>query len=218
MGRIFLAFLMPFLLALPVRGDTVRCAAVIFEDSPSRYTQALLDGLYQRDLRVTFLVGGRQLDRDPRIVTLMTEEGHELGLHGHSLQNMLDMSRRQIGSEIHNNRIGLPENPLFLCPPGGCCSDGVRQVAKTLEVSLLGWSVDARGWEGEDLWQLAETVKDGDIILLREDGQAELTHALQVIDALCDAGVQLMTVSELARHSGTSLQPGKTYRSFPHAH
>ena len=143
---------MTLMLILPLSVEAekeTRYAAVVFEDSPSRYTRALLDGLYERDVRATFLLGGRQLDRDPKSAELILAEGHEIGLHGATLHNMLDMSRREIAGELAKNRKILPEDaPVrFLCPPGGCCSDGVRQVTGVLELAILSWSADARTWK-----------------------------------------------------------------------
>ena len=62
------------------------------------------------------------------------------------------MSRRTVASEIMDTQALLPEGcePVFLRPPGGCCSDAVRQVAEARQLAILSWSVDPRDWATSD--------------------------------------------------------------------
>lgn len=194
-----------------------RYAAVVLEDSPSRYTRMLLDELYLRDVQVTFLMGGRQLDRDPEVAETIWEEGHEIGLHGATLHNMLDLSRRDIARELEENRKLLPRDAQirFLYPPGGCCSDGVRQVSRVLGLALLECTADARSWGTEEIAGHVQNLPDGAVILLQEGASGEPGHTLAVLDALMDADIQLLTLSELAKHRDVPILPGRTYAAFP---
>ena len=107
----------------------------------------------------------------------------------------------------------------FLRPPGGCCSDNVRQVAKSRGLAILSWSVDPRDWATHDSRAVAQTVvervKDGDVILLHDMTASSVQAALDIVDNLKGRGFRFVTASRLAVLRGRSPVPGKTYTCFP---
>ena len=216
-------FLILSLLILPVRGaENHKYVALTFDDGPSgRYTRQLLDGLLERGVKATFLLCGYRMLEYPDITRRIFEEGHEIGYHGYSHKNMKTMSRRDIASEITDSQALLPEGcrPVFLRPPGGCCSDGVRQVAEARLLSILNWSVDPRDWATEDRTAIETAVlgkvKDGDIVLLHDMTTSSVQAALDIVDSLLSQDFRLVTVSELAKIRSARLKPGQVYSSFP---
>ena len=216
-------FLILSLLILPVRAaDDHRYVALTFDDGPSgRYTRQLLDGLLERGVKATFLLCGYRMLEYPDITQRIFDEGHEIGYHGYSHKNMKTMSRRDIASEITDSQALLPQGcrPVFLRPPGGCCSDGVRQVAEARRLSILSWSVDPRDWATEDKSAIETAVlgkvKDGDIVLLHDMTLSSVQAALDIVDTLLDQDFRLVTVSELAKHRSAKVKPGQVYTSFP---
>ena len=64
--------------------DIYRAAAVYltFEDMDASYTPQILDTLKAHAVRATFFVSGEQMSRDPDLVVRMLAEGHSVGLHG----------------------------------------------------------------------------------------------------------------------------------------
>lgn len=211
------------LLILPVRAaDTHRYVALTFDDGPSgRYTRQLLDGLLERGVKATFLLCGYRMLEYPDITKRIFDEGHEIGYHGYSHKNMKTMSRRDIASEITDSQALLPEGcrPVFLRPPGGCCSDGVRQVAEARLLSILSWSVDPRDWATEDKVAIETAVlgkvRDGDIVLLHDMSVSSVQAALDIVDSLLEQDFRLVTVSQLAKLRSVKLKPGKVYTAFP---
>jgi peptidoglycan/xylan/chitin deacetylase (PgdA/CDA1 family) len=181
----------------------------------------LLDGLAERNVKATFLLCGYRMAEFPDITQRIFSEGHEIGYHGYSHQNMKEMSRRSIAQEIIDSQNLLPEDcdPVFLRPPGGCCSDGVRQVAEARLLAILSWSVDPRDWATQDTLSVERAVlskvRDGDIILLHDMSASSVLAALDIIDSLEKEGFRFVTVSELAKIRGVRLKPGVTYTSFP---
>ena len=223
MRRIFLFLLCLNLLILPVRGaDGDKYVALTFDDGPSgRFTQQLLDGLRERKVKATFLLCGYRMAEFPEITQRIFSEGHEIGYHGYSHKNMQEMSRRGIAQELMDSQNLLPEDcePTFLRPPGGCCSDGVRQVAEVRLLSILGWSVDPRDWATTDTISIERAVmkniQDGDIILLHDMSASSVMAALDIIDSLQKEDFHFVTVSQLAKIRGVRMKPGVTYNSFP---
>ena len=223
MRRILAMILAAMVLSLPAGAvRQSKYVALTFDDGPSgKYTRALLDGLYDRGAKATFLLCGYRIKDYPDITQRILEEGHEIGCHGYSHKNMAQLSRRDIASELIDMEALLPEGyrPRFLRPPGGCCSDPVRQVAEVRQMSILGWSVDPRDWATQDVSAIEknvlEQVHDGDIVLLHDMTDSSVKAALEIVDVLLDQDYEILTVSELARKRGVSPVPGKFYSSFP---
>lgn len=207
---------------LPVRAEgDAKYLAITFDDGPSgRYTRRLLDGLEQRGVKATFLLCGYRIRQYPQETQRIVQDGHEIGCHGFTHNNMQDMSRREIASEIKDTLALLPENARvsFLRPPGGCCGENVRQVAEALGLGILSWSVDPRDWATNDASLIERSVMnkvtDGDVILLHDMSDSSVDAALDVIEELSNQGFRFVTVSELAALRGVRIAPGKTYSRF----
>ena len=210
-------------LILPVRAVQGRkYVALTFDDGPSgRYTRTLLDGLYDRGAKATFLLCGYRIKDYPDIAQRIFEEGHEIGLHGYSHDSMKSMSRRTIAQELMDTENLLPEgcHPAFLRPPGGFSTDSVRQVAEARGLAILHWSVDPQDWETHDKKAIEkavlEQVKDGDIILLHDMTMSSVEAALAIVDELLQQDYEFVTVSELARIRGIRPKPGTVYKKLP---
>lgn len=222
--RRFLAFLVSLtFLVLPVRAATDnKYVALTFDDGPSgKYTRQLLDGLYDRGVKATFLLCGYRMKDYPDITQRIFDEGHEIGYHGYSHNNMKGMSRRDIAGELIDSQALLPEDcaPVFLRPPGGCCSDAVRQVAEARQLAILSWSVDPRDWATNDEQAIEKAVlgniKDGDIVLLHDMTTSSVKAALDIVDTLLEEDFEIVTVSELVRIRNVKLKPGQVYTCFP---
>ncbi len=221
MKRLF-ALLACILLLCPV---TARASsghiALTFDDGPSgRYTRALLEGLEQRQVKATFLLCGYRLKDYPKEARRILELGHEIGLHGYSHDPMDKMSCRQLEKELNDTLALLPSGcrPVFLRPPGGKYSSTVKDVSKAMGLALLNWSVDPRDWATRDAEAITtmviDSVRDGDVILLHDMSDSSVKAALDIVDKLKQEGFTFVTVTELARLKGITIEPGKVYSRF----
>lgn len=204
------------------RAEGEKYVALTFDDGPSgKFTRRLLQGLSDREAKATFLLCGYRLKEYPDLAERLLEEGHEIGIHGYSHSNMKTMTRTEIAKEIMDTQALLPKNckAVFFRAPGGCCSDGVIQVARARGLAVLGWSVDPRDWATSDVMAIdaavVEQVKDGDIVLLHDMTDSSVDAALAIIDHLQALGFTFVTVSELVRIRRVTVKPGKVYDSFP---
>ena len=223
MRRLMILLFSLTFLVLPVQAvHGSKYVALTFDDGPSgKYTRTLLDGLYDRGAKATFLLCGYRIKDYPDIAQRILDEGHEIGYHGYSHDSMKTMSRRSIAQELMDTEALLPEgcHPAFLRPPGGFSSDGVRQVAQARGLAILHWSVDPQDWEihSEQAIEKAvlEQVSDGDIVLLHDMTTASVEAALDIVDVLLQQDYEFVTVSELARLRGLRPKPGAIYQKFP---
>lgn len=222
MRRIFCVFLCFCLLSVPVfAAQDTKYVALTFDDGPSgKYTRRLLDGLQARNVKATFFLCGYRLKDYPKEALRIFEEGHEIGLHGYSHENMGKMSYSRIQKELRDTQALLPEGccPAFLRPPGGASNAALKQAAQEADVAILNWSVDPRDWENHDAMTVeafvTESVQDGDVILLHDMCDCSVDAALRIIDKLQKQGFRFVTVSELARIRGVDPQPGVLYNRF----
>ena len=223
MRKIFLILCLTLLLPLQASAaGTPKYIALTFDDGPSGlHTRALLAGLAVREAKATFFLCGYRTEQYPELTEKIWKDGHEIGIHGYSHQNLAPMSRRDIAGEIRATQALLPEKcPVrLLRPPGGCCSDGVNQVAGAMNLAVIGWSVDPRDWATQDTAAVGRSVldrvQDGDIILMHDTSESSVTAALNIVDILTERGFTFVTVSELARLREERLIPGANYRRFP---
>ena len=223
MRRIFMTAVLLCLLALPVQAEeNQKYVALTFDDGPSgHFTTRLLDGLQKRGVHATFLLCGYRMQEFPDITRRIVSEGHEIGFHGFSHEDMGMMSRRQIAAELINSEKLLPRgcSPAFLRPPGGSVGDGVRQVAEVRLLGILTWSVYPRDWAVKDaplvIQRVLSQVRDGDVVLMHDMSDSSVTAALEIVDQLRNRGYRLVTVSELAKLRNVKIKPGKVYQRFP---
>jgi len=217
-----LSFLLCFFLMYPVAARAeAGTVALTFDDGPSgRFTRALLEGLEQRQVKGTFFLCGYRLKDYPKEALQILEQGHEIGLHGYSHDPMNKMSRRQLEQEIKDNLALLPQGckPMFLRAPGGACSQTVRDTARNFGLGIMNWSVDPRDWATRDAGAITamvlDNVQDGDVILLHDMTDSSVEAALEIVDRLKAQGFRFVTVTELARQKGVTIEPGEEYYKF----
>ena len=221
MRRMVFFLLIP-LLVLRVHAVETKYVALTFDDGPSgRFTERLLDGLYDRGARGTFLLCGYRIQQYPELTQRIADEGHEIGIHGYSHKTMKNMSRRSIAQEIMDTEDLLPEGcrVRFLRPPGGFLSDPVVEVARARGLPILKWSVDPRDWATGDTAAIEtavlDRIRDGDIVLLHDMSDSSVDAALAIVDRLQEQDFEFVTVSEMVYLRQAKLVPGKEYTAFP---
>ena len=220
MRKLLCLALLSLCLAVPARAEAPT-VALTFDDDPSgRFTAALLDGLEERGVKATFFLCGYRIRQYPDMAARIAQAGHELGCHGFTHDSMAAMSRRDIAEEIAATLALMPEGSRvkLLRPPGGCCSDAVRQVAEAKKMPILQWSVDPQDWAIHDAAvvkaRVLKNVRDGDVILLHDMSTSSVQAALSIIDTLTARGFHFTTVSQLAAEKGVKLEPGVRYNRF----
>lgn len=195
--------------------------ALTFDDGPSgRFTEALLDGLAQRDAHATFFLCGYRLEDFPELALRIHDEGHEIGLHGYSHTSMAELSPRALRQELEDTLALLPPDcPVrLLRPPGGIDAPQVQTVCREMGLAVITWSVDPRDWATRCAAEIEQSVLthvcDGDVILMHDMYDSSIEAALALVDQLQAQGYRFVTVSQLAALRRCPLTAGTQYRSF----
>jgi peptidoglycan/xylan/chitin deacetylase (PgdA/CDA1 family) len=84
-----------------------------------------------------------------------------------------------------------------------------------MQEPVVLWDLDTEDWSSRNAQKVTEkvlgTIKDGDIVLMHDiyDSTAEAVEIL--VPKLKEQGYQIVSVSELARYKGKTLELNKAY-------
>ncbi|MCQ2419867.1 MAG: polysaccharide deacetylase family protein [Clostridia bacterium] len=204
-------------------GSPEKYIAITFDDGPSGdLTQALLDGLAERNVKATFFVCGYRVEQFPDCLRRIADEGHEIGLHSCCHAYMHKMTKEEIAADLTDCARAVKSccgvSPVLFRPPGGLYSESLLETAGEYGTAVILWSVDPRDWDEKNSANVYRTVVEdaapGAIILMHELSENSVRSALRAIDTLTAQGYCFCTVSELARAYERDLAPGEVYRFF----
>lgn len=177
--------------------------ALTFDDGPHpKYTPKLLDGLAERNVKVTFFVIGESAANYPEILKRMSDEGHIIGNHTYSHVQLSCISQEKAVTEITNTNNIIKEAtgslPKYIRPPYGSLPKSLK--SETGLTPVL-WNVDPRDWSvlntNSVVNHVVKNAKDGSIILLHDIFDTSVDAALLIIDKLTQEGFEFVTIDEL---------------------
>lgn len=196
--------------------------ALTFDDGPSgAVTEQLLGYLREKQVRATFFVIGYMAERTPSQVQKEASEGHEIGSHTTNHTAFSRMSAADlVNDSLRMNQLFvtiLGHNTPFVRPPYG---DGAytEKARTSAGQPMILWTVDTLDWKYRDTQTVRQNaVKDafdGAIILFHDVYQTTADAIPLIIDDLRAQGYEFLTVSELAKARGVTMQNGVVYGSF----
>lgn len=193
-----------------------------FDDGPSKsVTPQILDLLKQEEIKATFFVLGKNVNRYPDITKRAYEEGHFIANHGYthsysaiyeSIDSILDEYNRT--EEEIRNAIGNPEYSSHLFRyPGGSVGGKYKQIKKDAkavleenEIFYLDWNALTKDAEGAktseaQLENLANTVgeKSSVVLLMHDAADKQVTCETMpaIIDFFKERGYQFKNIYDL---------------------
>jgi peptidoglycan/xylan/chitin deacetylase (PgdA/CDA1 family) len=160
--------------------DKGRQLALTFDDGPNDpYTLQLLDVLAKYDVKATFFLMGKYVDRRPDIVREIVAAGHVVANHTYNHPNLIFRSQTQFRDELArcelalDNAVGENHAPLFR-PPFGGRRPAVFRTLKDSGMKPILWSVTGWDWNAKSSDEIERKVKNqirgGDVILLHDGG------------------------------------------------
>lgn len=191
--------------------------ALTFDDGPSEnHTGKLLDALNEYDAKATFFLVGQNVGSNAELVRRMIDEGHEVGSHSWSHQDMTTLSQSEIVAELEQTDEAIYEAintyPTVFRAPYGNIND---LLLEQLDVPSIYWSVDTLDWETLDKdyvrSQILDRAYNGAIILLHDIHETTVNGTIEALQELQSKGYRLVTVSELLSRNGDYLEAGITY-------
>ncbi len=177
--------------------------ALTFDDGPHPfYTEQLLKGLKERNVKVTFFITGQNVEAYPEIVKKIHDDGHLIGNHTYSHMQLGSKNAESFKQEIIRTNEVIKEvtgeDTIYVRPPYGSWD---KAFEKELNMFPVLWTVDPLDWCSSDVSCIVNTVcakaKENDIILMHDQYKTTVTAALKIVDKLLEEGYEFVTVDEL---------------------
>ena len=192
------------------RVDTVdKVVALTFDDGPHPdHTPRVLEVLDQQQVKATFFMMGRNVERFPAVARQVLRRGHEIGNHSYAHYKLVLMSPRRVRSEIERTDellrdVGV-QGEIHFRPPHLSKFIVLPYVLVRMEKLSVLSDVDPEEWKRRPATVMTESilrqVRPGSIISLHDPMGAETLRTLEnILPALAARGFQFETVSALVR-------------------
>jgi peptidoglycan/xylan/chitin deacetylase (PgdA/CDA1 family) len=187
--------------------------ALTFDDGPnSRSTPQILDILKENDVKATFFVVGKFMEKNKDILKREFDEGHVIGNHTftHVKGTITDIGKidREL---VKTNDLILKytgENAKYFRPPFGFENWRFLAEAEVLDYTVVLWSIDVGDWNKtrtskQITAKIFNLAKNGSIILLHDGGlsrEAVIDSLPVIIKGLKSKGYKFVTIDEMIAH------------------
>ncbi len=188
--------------------------ALTYDDGPNDpHTQRLMEVLAEHDVRATFFVIGRYVERRPDIVRELLKAGHVLGnhtfTHPHLAVSGAVETRNQLEECQRAVEEATGESPRLFRPPFGGRRPHTLRIARSLGLDTIMWNVTSWDWKAPPAAKIVGTcsrqMRGGDVILMHDGSHIAMgadrwqtvvaTHLL--IESWRAKGYEFVTVPEM---------------------
>ena len=194
-----------------------KLVAFTFDDGPSKYTLDIINILEEYNASATFFEVGYNIKAHPEITKEVSDRGFEVANHTTDHSKLTKLTEAKYLSKINDNNALFKEltgkNMPYLRPPYGSYNDKIKASAG---VPIVTWSLDTRDWESRNKDKVIEMVinniKEGDIILFHDLYESTRDAVKELMPLLKEQGYQAVSVGELFKSKGITLEAGTSYR------
>ncbi|MCI8498293.1 MAG: polysaccharide deacetylase family protein [Bacilli bacterium] len=189
--------------------------AFTFDDGPSDYDLKIIDALVDSHATATFFLVGNRMRSFPKSIEKMISTKMEVGNHTYDHKSLAGLSNEKIKEQITKTNDIFYEmtkqNIKLLRPSYGAVNSRV-QVQVGMPIIL--WDIDTLDWKSRNAEKVYNEImkhkSDGSIVLMHSLYASTLEAVKKALPALYKEGYQVVSVGELAKLKGVSLDPGKT--------
>lgn len=176
------------------RSAGTRAVALTFDDGPNPVTTPrVLDALASHDVRATFFLLGRHVERWPALARRIADEGHTLGNHGWHHRRLHRASPAFVRRDLSMGHAAIAAAtgaaPRLFRAPHGFRAPWVSAIASSLGERTVGWTLGV--WDTEQpgaeaiVRRTIDGVRPRTIVLLHDgDGYDPLGDRRQTADAV----------------------------------
>ncbi|MCA1840504.1 MAG: polysaccharide deacetylase family protein [Actinomycetota bacterium] len=169
--------------------------ALTFDDGPNpNTTPPIIDILDRAGIKATFFTVGRMVQRFPDLVRRELGDGMTIGDHTFGHTRLAGLPADRVRGELQRtiDQLGpLGAHVTLMRPPDGSFDASTIEVAKSMGLRTVVWSVDSKDWSkpGVDaiVRRVVDSVHPGSIILMHDGGpdRSQTVAALpRIIDEL----------------------------------
>lgn len=197
-----------------------KTVAITFDDGPSSYYNPLiLQELSKNKAHATFFMLGGMMNSCKSCVLETYKSGNEIGSHTYDHMNIKRGTYEKVSESLsktdnlYNSITG--SHIKLLRPPYGSYS---KENLQTINNYFILWDLDTEDWRYRKVNHVVnyikENIHDGAIILMHELYESSYESLKIILPWLYANGYQVVSVSELAKIKGKTLEYGKAYLSF----
>ena len=198
--------------------------ALTFDDGPSAdFTPQVLEILERYNVKATFFLLGRNVERFPELARRVVSKGHAVGNHSFSHANLKKLHPELIREEISTAETVIASatgvRPTLFRAPFGRLNRTVVKEADAAGCAVIQWSLSPRDWampkDRRITRRVVSRAKNGTIVLLHDAGsrgdvedRSNTVAALpSIIECLQAEGFEFVTVPEvLTDHEGAAAE------------
>ncbi|KAK9776733.1 hypothetical protein SCAR479_06471 [Seiridium cardinale] len=186
--------------------------ALAFDDGSFIYTSELLNIPKKNGVRATFLVVGNNGGKGqiepastgyPAIIQRMYSDGHQIGSHSRSHQNMSQLTAQQRHDQITRDKIALVDIlgffPTYFRPPYTQCSADCSNDLGALGYHVVNYDIDTRDWQGDYTYAqntYTPPPRRGYLWLMISNQTQSMGFAQYMIDQAEKLGYELVTLGQ----------------------
>lgn len=200
--------------------------ALTFDDGPDpAYTEKILDILKEYGVKATFFIVGQNAIQYPDLVERMIEEGHEVGHHTYSHQEIDKLDQTETDLQLNITQRFFQQltgrSMVLFRPPYNAEAtltniDELHVIEKSQAYGYLtlGQTIDSQDWNHATkesiLVKIKNQLSNGNVILFHDAGgdRTATVEALPaVISGLKQAGYQIVPAHQLAGLTTEQVMP-----------
>lgn len=190
--------------------------AITFDDGPyPETTTPMIDAFEQNYAKCTFFILGDNASYYPDTVKREYDLGLEVGTHTKSHKQLTtlgeDTLKKEISTSIESIKKATGVAPVLMRPPYGSVNKTVLKAVGAQGLCCVNWSLDTEDWKTKNAdatYKMVMTATDGDVILLHDIHEYNVDAVKRFVPDLIAKGYQLVTVSEMYKARGETLDPG----------
>ena len=184
----------------------VHTIAITFDDGPHQLlTPTLLDTLDALDVKASFFLVGKMVDRYPALVREIFARGHTVANHSYwhnnsallSPEEFLDDIRR-CSESIERN---IPVQVRFFRPPGGNYTKNVLSLVEEAGMRTVLWDINSRDYTGVSAARMTARILSkaapGSILLFHSGVSSTINALPGIVSSLRAKGFEFVTLDEM---------------------
>ncbi|MBE7087633.1 MAG: deacetylase [Clostridiales bacterium] len=169
------------------------------------YTDRLLEIMENNDVVCTFFMVEFWVKKYPEYVLKIDKAGHEIGTHSSTHPYMSKLSKTVVEKELVSSINAIKdvtnkEVTLFR-PPYGDYDNQLIEVAESLNLYTIQWSVDSLDWKNLSAYEIQTRVLsrtgNGDIVLFHNNGLHTADALQTIISRLKSDGYEFVKIGDL---------------------
>lgn len=176
-------------------------------------TEAIMETCKEYGANATFFLVGFWVDKYSDMVTKIDQNGFEIGTHSKTHPDMTKLSKESIKEELVDS-VSLIKNITgkevnYFRPPYGAYNNELLDIAESIGLTTIQWSIDSLDWKGLSATNIAERVlgqlKNGAIILMHNNADNVVPALIMILTRLNQLNYKVTSIGDLVYKADYSI-------------